>query len=135
MTYGDGVTDVNIDELIQFHKSQESVATLTAVQEPGRFGSFTLGEDQTKVVNFREKVKDLDSAWINGGYFVLEPEVFDYIKEDSTVFEREPLEVLSKKDKLSAYQHRGFWMPMDTLRDKNVLEEMWNSDHPPWKVW
>jgi len=135
MTYGDGVTDVNIDDLVKFHKDQKSVATLTAVQEPGRFGSFTLGEDQTKVVNFREKVKNHDSAWINGGFFVLEPTIFDYIEDDSTVFERGPMEILSKKGNLAAYQHRGFWMPMDTLRDKNVLEEMWNSDNPPWKVW
>jgi glucose-1-phosphate cytidylyltransferase len=135
MTYGDGVTDVNIKDLISFHKQQDSIATLTAVQEPGRFGSFTLGDDQTKVKNFREKVKDHDSAWINGGYFVLEPSIFDYIDGDSTVFEREPLEILSRNEKLSAYQHRGFWMPMDTLRDKNVLEEMWDSGKPPWKVW
>jgi glucose-1-phosphate cytidylyltransferase len=135
MTYGDGVTDLNIEEVINFHKDQGSIATLTAVQEPGRFGSFTLGSDQTKVLNFREKVVDHDSAWINGGYFVLEPEVFDYIEGDSTVFERGPLEALSKSDNLSAFQHRGFWMPMDTLRDRNVLEDMWNSENPPWKVW
>jgi glucose-1-phosphate cytidylyltransferase len=135
MTYGDGVTDVNIDDLVKFHKEQNSVATLTAVQEPGRFGSFTLGDEDTKVTNFREKVKDHDSAWINGGYFVLEPTIFDYIEKDSTVFERGPLEKLSKAGKLGAFQHRGFWMPMDTLRDRNVLEEMWSSDNPPWKVW
>lgn len=135
MTYGDGVTDVKIDKLVKFHKDQKTIATLTAVQEPGRFGSFTLGEDQNKVVNFREKVKDHDSAWINGGYFVLEPAIFDYIEGDSTVFERAPMEILSKNGNLAAFQHRGFWMPMDTLRDKNVLEEMWNGENPPWKVW
>ena len=135
MTYGDGVSDVNIDELVKFHKEQNAVATLTAVQEPGRFGSFTLGDDDTKVTNFREKVKDHDSAWINGGYFILEPEIFDYIDNDSTVFERGPMEKLSKDGKLGAFQHRGFWMPMDTLRDRNVLEEMWSGENPPWKVW
>ncbi len=135
MTYGDGVTDVKIDELIRFHKEQKTIATLTAVQEPGRFGSFTLAEDQTKVTNFREKVKDHDSAWINGGFFVLEPAVFDYIEDDTTVFERGPLEALSRIGGLGAYQHKGFWMPMDTLRDKNVLEEMWESENPPWKIW
>ncbi len=135
MTYGDGVSDVNIEDLIKFHKDQGTIATLTAVQEPGRFGSFTLMENQTRVEHFREKVKDQNSAWINGGFFVLEPEVFDYIEDDSTVFERAPLEMLSRNNDLSAFQHRGFWMPMDTLRDKNVLDEMWNSDNPPWKVW
>jgi len=135
MTYGDGVTDVKIDELIKFHKEQNTIATLTAVQEPGRFGSFTLAEDQTKVTNFREKVKDHDSAWINGGFFVIEPSIFDYIEDDSTVFERGPLEALSRIGGLGAFQHRGFWMPMDTLRDKNVLEEMWESEKPPWKLW
>ena len=135
MTYGDGVSDINIDELVKFHKEQDSLATLTAVQEPGRFGSFTLGDKDTKVTNFREKVKDHDSAWINGGYFVLEPTIFDYIEQDSTVFERGPLGKLSKDGKLSAFQHKGFWMPMDTLRDRNVLEDLWSGENPPWKVW
>ena len=108
MTYGDGVTDVNIEELVRFHKNQGSIATLTAVQEPGRFGSFTLGEDDTRITNFREKVKDHDSAWINGGYFVLEPTIFDYIDDDSTVFERGPMEQTFKGWKPERIPAPGF---------------------------
>lgn len=135
MTYGDGVSDIDITKLLKFHEDEGSIATLTAVQEPGRFGSFTLHENETKVEHFREKVTGRDSAWINGGFFVLEPQVFEFIEDDSTVFERGPLELLSKGANLSAYKHDGFWMPMDTLRDKNVLEEMWESNEAPWKVW
>lgn len=135
MTYGDGVSSIDISELIDFHKKQKTIATLTAVQEPGRFGSFTLKETESKIRDFREKEDGRHSAWINGGFFVLEPEIFDYIDEDSTVFEQKPLEDLSRKNLLAAYKHKGFWMPMDTLRDKNVLEEMWEGDNPPWKVW
>jgi glucose-1-phosphate cytidylyltransferase len=134
LTYGDGVTDANINESINFHQTQKALATLTAVQSPGRFGAFRLEQNQHKISAFKEKPKG-DGAWINGGFFVLEPKAIDYIEDDSTVFERAPLENLSKADNLSAFQHRGFWMPMDTLRDRNVLEEMWNSDNPPWKVW
>lgn len=135
MTYGDGVSDVNIDELIEFHKKQDSITTLTAVQEPGRFGTFFLDKEQTHISHFREKPKDANSAWINGGFFVIEPEIFDYIEGDSTVFEKGPLEKLSNESKLSAYRHTGFWQPMDTLRDRNVLEDQWNSGKAEWKIW
>jgi glucose-1-phosphate cytidylyltransferase len=135
MTYGDGVSNVKIDELIAFHKSQNSIATLTAVQEPGRFGTISLKSDQTKVTNFREKQKDESTAWINGGFFVLEPDIFNYIEGDSTVFEKDPLEKLARENKLSAYRHQEFWQPMDTIRDKNVLEDLWNSGKAPWKIW
>ncbi|MBT32284.1 MAG: glucose-1-phosphate cytidylyltransferase [Thalassobius sp.] len=137
LTYGDGVSDVNITELIKFHKEQGTAATLTAVQQPGRFGAFKLGESNPKVNSFREKpVGDgRESAWINGGFFVLEPSVIDHITGDDTVWEREPLETLAETGNLSAYKHTGFWQPMDTLRDKNVLEDMWDKDKAPWKVW
>lgn len=133
-TYGDGVSDVNITELIAFHKAQGSLATLTAVQPPGRFGAIMLGSEQTKITSFHEKPEG-DGAWINGGYFVVEPEVVDYIDDDSTVWEQGPLEKLAHMEQLSAYKHNGFWQPMDTLRDKNYLEGLWQSDKAPWKVW
>ena len=132
-TYGDGVSDVNIKQLIEFHRKQDTLATLTAVQMPGRFGTFTLREEQTKVSNFREKRRD-EGAWLNGGFFVLEPGVIDYIRNDSTVWELEPLQRLAQNGQLSAYRHKGFWQPMDTLRDKYVLEELWASGNPPWKI-
>ncbi len=135
LTYGDGVSDVNIKELIEFHKQQKSITTLTAVQEPGRFGTFSLHKDQTNIAHFREKPIDEKSAWINGGFFVVEPEIFNYIDRDSTVFEKEPLMKLSNEGKLSAYRHTGFWQPMDSLRDKNLLENVWNSGEAPWKIW
>jgi len=134
MTYGDGVSDINIDELVNFHHSQNRLATVTAVQPPGRFGTFTLKEGQTEIHNFREKPKD-DSAWVNGGFFVLEPEVIDYIDGDATVFEREPLVNLAKNNQLSAFRHDGMWQPMDTLRDKMYLEGMWENGGAPWKIW
>jgi len=134
MTYGDGVSDINIRKLIQFHKNQKVLATLTAVQPPGRFGTFNLGFQETKISSFKEK-PDGDGAWINGGFFVLEPEVFEYIEGDSTVWEKEPLESLAGKGNLSAFKHNGFWQPMDTLRDKNVLEKLWSSETTPWKIW
>jgi len=135
MTYGDGVSNVKIDDLIKFHKSQDSIATLTAVQEPGRFGTISLKSDQTKVTNFREKQVDKSTAWINGGFFVLEPEIFNYIDGDATVFEKDPLEKLARENKLSAYQHQEFWQPMDTIRDKSVLEALWDTGKAPWKIW
>jgi glucose-1-phosphate cytidylyltransferase len=135
MTYGDGVSDIKIDKLIKFHQSQDSIATLTAVQEPGRFGTISLKSDQTKVTHFREKLTNQNTAWINGGFFVLEPEIFDYIDGDSTVFEKDPLERLAHENKLSAYQHQDFWQPMDTIRDKKVLEALWDSGKAPWKIW
>jgi glucose-1-phosphate cytidylyltransferase len=133
-TYGDGVSDVNITELVNFHKEQKSLGTLTAVQPPGRFGAIVLGNEQTKITSFREKPEG-DGAWINGGYFVLEPEVINFITDDSTVWEKEPLEKLAEMEQLSAYKHDGFWQPMDTLRDKKYLEELWNNSKAPWKVW
>lgn len=133
-TYGDGVSNIDVNDLINFHRSQDVLATMTAVQPPGRFGAFKLDKGQTKVRQFREKVRD-DGAWINGGFFVLEPGVMEYIRGDSTVWEREPLERLAHEGQLAAYRHHGFWHPMDTLRDKNVLEDFWQSETPPWKVW
>ncbi len=134
LTYGDGVTDLNIKELIDFHRDQKALATLTAVQPPGRFGAFNLDRNQHKISTFKEKPQG-DSAWINGGFFVLEPGVMDYIEGDSIVWEREPMEKLAHDGMLSAYRHYGFWQPMDTLRDKNVLEELWQGGKAPWKVW
>jgi len=131
-TYGDGLSDVDIKALIEFHKKQKTHATLTAVQPPGRFGILSLEKD--KVVNFREKPHG-DGAWINGGYFVLEPAVLDYIDNDASVWEQEPLMRLAQDSMLSAYRHEGFWHPMDTLRDKHVLEEMWENGKAPWKKW
>jgi glucose-1-phosphate cytidylyltransferase len=131
-TYGDGVADVDIGALIAFHRSRKVTATLTAVQPPGRFGALAL-EDQL-VASFQEKPKG-DGGWINGGFFVLSPEVIDHIEGDHTVWEREPLEALARGRSLAAYFHRGFWQPMDTLRDKNHLEELWAGGSPPWKAW
>ena len=134
LTYGDGVSDVNIGDLVAFHKKQNTMGTLTAVQPPGRFGAFSLKKDDPKVDSFKEKPQG-DGAWINGGFFVLEPGVMDYIGGDATVWEREPMESLAKDKSLAAFRHYGFWHPMDTLRDKNVLEEMWISGKAPWMVW
>lgn len=133
-TYGDNVSDLDIQEVISFHREQDVLATMTAVQPPGRFGAFTLGEDQTRVTQFREKPKG-EGAWINGGFFVLEPGAIDYIEEVSTVWELEPLKKLAHDGELAAYKYRGFWQNMDTLRDKKVLESLWESENPPWKVW
>lgn len=134
LTYGDGVSDIDIGQLVEFHRKEGVLGTLAAVQPPGRFGAFSLAEGQTKIDHFKEKPQG-DNAWINGGFFVLEPEVMDYIKDDNTVWEDEPLEGLTGDGKLSAYKHHGFWHPMDTLRDKNVLENLWRSEHAPWKTW
>jgi glucose-1-phosphate cytidylyltransferase len=133
-TYGDGVSDINITNVVRFHQEQGTLATLTAVQPPGRFGAIALGHGQTKIQSFHEKPEG-DGAWINGGYFVLEPEVIDYIADDSTTWEQEPLQKLAHSDQLSAYRHAGFWQPMDTLRDKNYLEDLWKNGKAPWKVW
>lgn len=132
-TYGDGVSDVNIRELIAFHREHRSLATLTAVQPPGRFGVFSLEPDQVRVASFKEKPAG-GSGWINGGFFVLEPGVADYIDGDETVFEHEPLERLAAEGQLAAYRHRGFWQNMDSLRDKMFLERYWATTRP-WKVW
>ncbi len=132
LTYGDGVSDVNISELIAFHKAQGTQATLTAVTPPGRFGA--LGIDDNKVSNFQEKPKG-DGGRINGGFFVLSPKILDLIEGDQTIWEREPMEKLAEKGEMSAYMHDGFWQPMDTLRDKMGLEEMWDGGKAPWKIW
>ncbi len=134
LTYGDGVSNLNIKQLIDFHKKQKTLATLTAVQPPGRFGAISLNKGQNKISSFREKTKG-DSAWINGGFFILEPGMMDYISDDTTVLEQEPLKNLAHDGMLSAYKHNGFWQSMDTLRDKMYLEELWNSCKAPWKVW
>jgi glucose-1-phosphate cytidylyltransferase len=134
LTYGDGVSDVNIREVIEFHRRQSGLATLTAVQPPGRFGAFTLDRGQSTISSFREKPSG-DGAWVNGGFFVLEPDVLDYIAGDETVWEREPMEQLAQEGQLSAYKHSGFWQPMDTLRDKMYLEDLWAKGQAPWKVW
>jgi glucose-1-phosphate cytidylyltransferase len=131
-TYGDGVSDLNITELIAFHKAQKVKATLTATLPPGRFGA--LDFDGDKVRSFKEKPKG-DGAMINGGFFVLSPAVLEYIEDDATVWEREPLERLAEQGQLAAFKHAGFWQPMDTLRDKTHLEELWASAKAPWKVW
>lgn len=131
-TYGDGLGDVDISASIDFHKKQNTLATLTAVQPPGRFG--LLSVEAEKITNFSEKPKG-NGGWVNGGFFVLEPEVIDYIEDDSTVFEEAPLKTLSDERQLSAYKHSGFWQPMDTVRDKKVLESLWEKGNAPWKVW
>ncbi|WP_022835594.1 glucose-1-phosphate cytidylyltransferase [Salisaeta longa] len=134
LTYGDGVTDLNVRASIDFHRSHGKHATLTAIQPPGRFGVFNLPDDDSTITHFREKPQG-DGAWINGGFFVLEPDVFDYIAGDATVWEQEPLMQLAHDAQLAAFRHEGFWQPMDTLRDKNYLESLWESDSPPWKIW
>ena len=132
VTYGDGLSDVDIDNLISFHKEKKSLATLTAVHPPERFGVLNLSEDY--VTEFHEKFSG-ESSWVNGGFFVFEPEIFDYMQDDRTILEREPLETLAKEHKLTAFKHDGFWHPMDTLRDKNRLEKLWSSEKAPWKNW
>ena len=132
VTYGDGLSDVNLNDLILFHKEKRSLATLTAIHPPERFGVLNLSGDY--VTEFHEKHAG-ESSWINGGFFVLEPEIFDYLQDDSTVFEKTPLETLAKEQKLTAFKHNGFWHPMDTQRDKNHLEKLWTSGKAPWKIW
>ncbi|HEX9142545.1 MAG TPA: glucose-1-phosphate cytidylyltransferase, partial [Gaiellaceae bacterium] len=131
-TYGDGLSDVNLTDLVAFHRAQKTFATLTAVQPAGRFGVIDINEE--KIRSFAEKAPG-DGSWVNGGFFVLEPQVFDYISDDDTVWEREPLEALASTGQLSAYKHTGFWQPMDTLRDKLLLDRLWESGTAPWKVW
>jgi len=131
-TYGDGISDVDISASIQFHKAQGTLATLTAVQPPGRFGALDM--QHNKVQSFLEKPQG-DGGWINGGFFVLSPKVLAEIGGDKTIWEREPMERLASNGQLSAYLHSGFWQPMDTLRDKNLLEELWQSGKAPWKTW
>jgi glucose-1-phosphate cytidylyltransferase len=132
LTYGDGVGDVDIKRLFEFHKNHKCLATLTAVQPSGRFGS--LNFDGDRVSSFFEKPKG-DGGWVNAGFFVLNKKVIDYIKDDTTIWEKEPLERLAMDSQLMAYKHTGFWKPMDTLRDKRELEDLWNSGKAPWKLW
>ena len=133
-TYGDGLSDVNIGKLIDFHHAQGALATVTAVQPPGRFGAFTLPTGNHRVPSFKEKPNG-DGAWINGGFFVLERKVLELIPGDSTVWEKEPMEQLAAQGQLAAYRHSGFWQPMDTLRDKHTLEELWSRGQAPWRQW
>jgi len=132
LTYGDGVADVDIDKLIGFHRRNGRLATVTAVQPPGRFGALQLSADS--VHGFQEKPYG-DGGWINGGFFVLSPRAIDYIRGDETVWEREPLQELARDGQMSAYRHTGFWQAMDTLRDKQHLEELWVQGRAPWKLW
>jgi glucose-1-phosphate cytidylyltransferase len=134
LTYGDGVADVNIHELVQFHKSHGKIATITAIQPGGRFGMLDIDNNNERINSFKEKSKE-DGGWINGGFMVLNPEIIDYIDSDSTVFENEPLETVAYKSQLKAYRHYGFWQCMDTLRDKQLLENLWKNGQAAWKVW
>ncbi len=131
-TYGDGVADIDIAAELAFHREKGALATMCAVQPPGRFGAINI--DGHRITRFEEKPAG-DGSWINGGYFVLEPQVLDYIDDDSTIWERDPLERLAHDGQLAAYPHRGFWQPMDTLRDKLKLEDLWQTGQAPWKVW
>jgi glucose-1-phosphate cytidylyltransferase len=131
-TYGDGLADVNVAELVKFHKNQGKLATVTAVQPPGRYGALDIKDHQ--VSQFIEKPKG-DGGWINGGFFVLSPKCIDYIENDQSSWEGAPLVTIAKQGELAAYEHSGFWQPMDTLREKNLLEDLWASGKAPWKAW
>lgn len=131
-TYGDGVSDIDIDALVSFHGKVGKLATVTAVQPPGRYGALQL--EGSTATQFVEKPLG-DGAWINGGFFVLQPEVIDFIEGDDTVWEERPLKTLASSGELAAYRHSGFWQPMDTLREKNLLESLWSRNNPPWRVW
>ena len=133
MTYGDGLSSVDITATIDFHKKHKKLVTMTAVQPPGRFGALKIS-DENHVDSFLEKPEG-DGGWVNGGFFVLNKRALDEIKSDATVWEKGPLEDLAKKDEIRAYFHTGFWQPMDTLREKNLLEDLWKSGYAPWKVW
>lgn len=133
LTYGDGVSNVNISELLEFHKKNGKIATLTSVQPMGRFGSLDIMENG-QISNFREKIKE-DTGWINAGFMVIEPAIMNYIEDDNTIFEKESLVKVARDGQLDAYRHDGFWQCMDTLNEKNKLEEMWKSGNAPWKVW
>jgi len=134
LTYGDGVADLDINALNAFHEREGALVTLTAVSPPGRFGALMLHEGSHKIASFREKPRG-DGAWVNGGFFVVEPEALEYIAGDGTSWEQEPLRDLARDGKLSAYRHEGFWQAMDTLRDKNYLEDLWAKGKAPWKRW
>ena len=132
-TYGDGLSNVNIDSLIKSHKKSNKLATITAVQPIGRYGSLKI-ENNNDITGFQEKVAG-DGSWINGGYFILEPKVLDLIDGDQTIWEQEPLKKLAEDNQLNAFKHDGFWQPMDTLREKNQLQELWDKNEAPWKIW
>lgn len=134
LTYGDGVSNVNINKIERYHKKAGGLLTMTAIQPGGRFGVLDIDESTNRIQRFAEKSKE-DGGWINGGFMVVEPQVFDYIEGDKTIFERDPLEKLAEEGKLSAYKHYGFWQCMDTQRDKGMLEALWSSGKAPWKVW
>ena len=134
LTYGDGVSDINVCELIEFHRRTNALVTVSAVRPPGRFGVLHLRSGEDYVAGFREKSNE-DSDYINGGFFVVDPKALDYIDGDDTVWEREPLEVMVREGRVAAFRHRGFWQNMDTLRDKMVLEEYWQSGRAQWKNW
>ena len=131
-TYGDGLSDISVKNLIDHHNKQKTLSTVTAVQPPGRFGALNI--EKNKIISFEEKPSG-DGSWINGGYFVLEPGIFDYVENDQTVWERQPLETLAKDSQLSVHKHKGYWNAVDTLRDKNHMQDLWNSKQAPWKVW
>ncbi len=132
-TYGDGLADINLDELLRFHRSRKTLVTLTATQSVGKFGALEISSD-AQVTSFSEKPKG-DGRWVSGGFFVLSPKVGKYIPGDSTIWERDPLETLSREGQVSAYKHHSFWQPMDTLHDRNFLEELWVKGAAPWKIW
>lgn len=134
LTYGDGVSNVNIPKLIQFHKSQNRIATITTVQPTGRFGGVQIDSDTNQIIRFQEKARE-DQVWVNAGFMVMEPEVFDYLGDGSEMLEAGPFEKLAVDGQMSAYRHKGFWMPMDNMRDKEYLEDLWRTGEAPWKVW
>lgn len=134
MTYGDGVSNIDIQKLVEQHKSTNNIVTLSAIQPGGRFGVLDIDESDRKVIGFREKATE-DAGWINAGFMVMEPTIFNYLDDDKTIFEREPLENLSAQGKLGVYKHYGFWQCMDTQRDKYRLESIWEKNKAPWKVW
>ena len=131
MTYGDGVGNIDLAKLRQTHERAKGVATLTATQPSGRFGAIAIAED-SRITSFAEKPK---SNWINGGFFVFSPKIFDVLEDDETVLEQEPMRILAEQNQLFAHKHSGFWQPMDTMRDRNVLEELWQTGKAPWKIW
>jgi glucose-1-phosphate cytidylyltransferase len=133
LTYGDGVSNVNINKLIEFHQSHEKLASITAIQPGGRFGTLDI-DDNYVISSFKEKSKE-DGGWINGGFMVLNPKIIDYLEGETTVFEKEPLETIAMKGELRAFKHYGFWQCMDTMRDKDLLEKLWINKQAPWKVW
>jgi glucose-1-phosphate cytidylyltransferase len=134
LTYGDGLSDVPINDLLAYHQKNESYVTLTAIQPGGRFGVLDIADDSNRITKFVEKAKE-DGGWVNGGFMVVEPEIIKYIKDDQTILEREPFELLSEENRLSAYKHSGFWQCMDTQRDKYLLEQMWSENQAPLRKW